>query len=68
MDVFVENHRLCHIHDSSTAWVPAMPTRLQVGDSSIVCIVCLVVHDELIIDEVEAVGAGLVRGIDHLLN
>ena len=37
-------------------------------DTAVVRVVGLVVHDQLVIDEVEAIRSGLIRVLDHLLD
>lgn len=38
----------------------------QISLSSVISIVCLVVHDQSVLDEIEAVWAGLIRTLHHL--
>ena len=41
---------------------------LPSADASVVCVVCLVVHHQLVVHEVEAVAARLERVLNHQLD
>ena len=60
-------HR-CMAETAKRAHTSAALYPLQVGNSAIVRIVSLIVHDKLIVNKVETIGPGFVRGRDHLLD
>lgn len=54
-----------HVYVCTCACVCLRASR-QISLSSIISIVCLVVHDQSVLDEIEAVWPGLVRALHHL--